>query len=82
MSAQADLDAAISYIKQRGIPIGRIMAVVNAARRLDAELLRGMEAGVVHMSGQRVSSVDLMADLIEQQVAESKRGRKFLEHKA
>ncbi|MFI0265706.1 hypothetical protein [Streptomyces luteogriseus] len=82
MGAQADLDAAVRYLKQRGIPIGRIMAVANAARRLDAELLRSMEEGVIHMSGQRVSSVDLMADLIERQVAESREGRRFLDHRA
>lgn len=82
MRAQTDLDAAVQYLRQRGIPIGRIMAVANAARRLDAELLRNMDEGVVHMSGQRVSSVDLMADLIEQQVEESKKGRKFQDHRA
>lgn len=82
MGAQEDLDAAVRYIKQRGIPFGRIMAVVNATRKLDAEVVRNMEEGVVRMHGHRVSSVDLMADLIEVQISESKRGRKFVDHTA
>jgi hypothetical protein len=82
VSAQDELDAAIRYIKQRKIPIGRIMAVVNATRKLDAEIIRSMEDGVIHANGQRYTSLDLVAEGVEAQIEESLRDRQFLNHSA